>query len=118
MTDIQENIDKILVLFERATDVEGCSYVDVEGLRELMKEEVALLTDDYDGTLLGGVVNPFFKTLDTAAIVCSYVRHYTNNVIVYSSLMEQEHIIIATEMMDLVYTIEIEIKKLNVKLKK
>ncbi len=61
MTDIQENIDQILTLFERAASVEECSYVNVEEMNELMREEISLLTDDYDGCLLlGGVVNPVF----------------------------------------------------------
>jgi len=116
MNDIQENIDRIMVLFENATNLEGSSYVGVEGLRDLMSQELALLADDYDGALLGGVINPVFKMQDISAIVCGYARDYTNKVIVYSSLMEQEHVIIATQMMDNVDTIEREIKKLNMKL--
>ena len=116
MTNIQENIDQILVLFDKAADAEGCSYVDVDEIIEMMNEDIALLADEYEGILLGGVVNPLFKTLDIASIVCGYVKHYTNNVIVYSSLMEQEHIIFATEMTEIADAIGDKIKKLNKKM--
>jgi len=116
MTDIQENIDQILSLFERAANVEGCSYVDVEEMIELMNEEISIINDDYEGSLLGGVINPLFKKLDTALIVSSYVKNYTNNVITYSSLMEQEHIILASQMTDKMNKVSDEIKKLKLKM--
>lgn len=99
MTDIiQTNIDDILNMFQRATVVSGCDYVDVQDMNQRMSEEIGMLTHEYEGVFLGGVINPLFRLMDTASILSVYVTKYTSCVIQYSSQMDIEHVMLATQM--------------------
>lgn len=114
MTDIiQTNIDDILNMFQRATVVSGCDYVDVQDMNQRMSEEIGMLTHEYEGVFLGGVINPLFRLMDMTSIVSAYVTKYTNCVIQYSSLMDIEHVILATQMTDKIDQNAFEIKKLR-----
>lgn len=119
MTDtIQTNIDEILHLFLRSVEISSCQHVDVQDMNRAMNEEISMLDNGYDGLLLGGVINPWFKLLDTASIVSAYVAKYTSCVIQYSSQMDIEHIILATEMSSKIDLVAEEIKKLKTKIHK
>jgi len=107
---IQTNIDEILQLFLRCADMRSCEHVDVQDMNRAMNEEISMLND---GVLLGGVINPLFKLLDTATIVSTYVAKYTSGVIQYSSQMDIEHIILVTEMSERIDLVAVEIKKLR-----
>lgn len=117
MTDIiQTNIDDILNMFQRATVVSGCDYVDVQDMNQRMSEEIGMLTHEYEGVFLGGVINPLFRLMDMASIVGAYVTKYTNCVIQHSSLMDLEHVMLATQMSEKTEQIASEIKKLRSRL--
>ncbi len=119
MTDIvQTNIDEILQLFSRgaqlqSSDMNSCQQVDVQDMNQAMSEELSMLDSGYDGVLLGSVINPLFRLLDTASVVSAYVAKYTNGVIQYSSQMDIEHIILVTQMSDKIERVSEEIKKLR-----
>ena len=114
MTDIiQTNIDDILNMFQRATVVSGCDYVDVQDMNQRMSEEIGMLTHEYEGVFLGGVINPLFRLMDTASIVGGYVTKYTSCVIQYSSQMDIEHVMLATQMSHNMDRVAEEIKKLR-----
>jgi hypothetical protein len=119
MTDIvQTNIDEILQLFSRGAHLQGadmnsCQQVDVQDMNQAMNEELSMLDSGYDGVLLGSVINPLFRLLDTASVVSAYVAKYTNGVIQYSSQMDIEHIILVTQMSDKIERVSEEIKKLR-----
>ena len=115
---IQTNIDEILQLFLRSAEISSCQQVDVQDMNRAMNEEISRLDNGYDGVLLGGVINPCFKLLDTASIVSAYVAKYTSCVIQYSSQMDIEHIILATEMSSKIDLVADEIKKLRTKIHK
>lgn len=110
---IQTNLDEILQLFLRSADVRSCEHVDVQDMNRAMNEELSILDNEYDGVLLGGVINPLFRLLDTATIVTTYVKKYTSCVIQYSSQMDIEHIILATEMSERIDLVAVEIKKIE-----
>ena len=112
---IQTNIHQILLWFLRATEVKGCEYVDVKDINDRMCEEISMLKDGNHNILLGCVVNPFFNIFDTVSIVTAYVKEYTNYVIQYSSLMDIEHVVLATEMSEKIDQITEEIKKIEFK---
>ena len=117
MTDIiQTNIDDILNMFQRATVVSGCDYVDVQDMNQRMSEEIGMLTHEYEGVFLGGVINPFFRLMDMASIMSGYVTKYTSCVIQYSFLMDLEHVMLATQMSEKMDQIATEIKKLRLSL--
>ena len=114
MTDIiQTNIDDILNMFQRATVVSGCDYVDVQDMNQRMSEEIGMLTHEYEGVFLGGVINPLFRLMDTASIVGGYVTKYTSCVIQYSSQLDIEHVMLATQMSHNMDRVAEEIKKLR-----
>ena len=114
MTDIiQTNIDDILNMFQRATVVSGCDYVDVQDMNQRMSEEIGMLTHEYEGVFLGGVINALFRLMDTASIVGGYVTKYTSCVIQYSSQMDIEHVMLATQMSHNMDRVAEEIKKLR-----
>ena len=114
MTDtIQTNIDEILQLFLKGAEISSCQHVDVQDMNRAMNEEISMLDNGYDGVLLGGVINPWFKLLDTASIVSAYVAKYTSCVIQYSSQMDIEHVIIVTQMTNKIDLVAYEIKKLR-----
>lgn len=115
---IQTNLDEILQLFLRSAVISSCQHVDVQHMNRAMNEEISMLDNGYDGLLLGGVINPWFKLLDTASIVSAYVAKYTSCVIQYSSQMDIEHIILATEMSSKIDLVADEIKKLRTKIHK
>ncbi len=117
MTDIiQTNIDDILNMFQQAAELSGCDYVDVQDMNQRMSEEIGMLTHEYEGVFLGGVINPLFRLMDTASILSGYVTKYTNCVIQYSSLMDLEHVMLATQMSHKMDQIASEIKKLRLSL--
>lgn len=117
MTDIiQTNIDDILRMFQRGAEVRSCDHLDLQGMNQCMSEELSMLDNGYDGVLLGGVINPFFRLLDTALILSAYITKYTSGVIQYSSQMDIEHIILVTQMSDRIDQISAEIKKLRTNL--
>lgn len=114
MTDIiQTNIDDILSMFQRGGQISSCEQFDVKDMNRRMSEEIGMLSHEYQGVLLGGAINPFFRLLDTASILSAYVTKYTNSVIQYSSQMDIEHIILVTQMSDKMDLIADEIKKLK-----
>jgi hypothetical protein len=112
---IQTNIHQILLWFLRATQVKGCKYVDVNDITDRMCEEISILKDGNHNILSGGVVNQLFNLLDTVSIVTAYVAEYTNYVIQYSTLMDVEHVVLATEMSEKIDRITEEIKKIELK---
>ena len=110
---IQTNIHQILLWFLRATEVKGCEYVDVNDINDRMCEEISMLKDGNHKILLGGMINPLFNLFDTVSIVTAYVNKYTNYVIQYSTLMDIEHVVLATEMSEKIDRITEEIKKIE-----
>jgi len=110
---IQTNIDEILQLFSRGADVNSCEHFDVQDMNRAMNEEISMLDNGYNGVLLGGVINPLFRLLDTASVVSAYVAKYTGGVIQYSSQMDIEHIILVTKMSHKLDLVSEEIKKLR-----
>ena len=113
MTDIQTNIDDILRMFQLGAEVRSCDELDVRDMNQCMSEELSMLDNGYDGVLLGGVINPLFRLLDTALILSAYIKKYTSGVIQYSSKMDIEHIILVTQMSDRIDQVFEEIKKLR-----
>jgi hypothetical protein len=118
MTDIiQTNIDDILNMFQRGAEVRSCEQLDLQDMNRRMSEEIGMLSHEYQGVFLAGAINPFFRLLDTASILSAYVAKYTSCVIQYSSQMDIEHIILATQMSDRIDRVSEEIKKLRTNLK-
>ena len=63
-----------------------------------MNNEIGLLTNQYDGVLLGGVINPLFRMLDNSVIICKYAQEYIHIVYEKGSLIDENHLIIANQM--------------------
>lgn len=74
MTDIiQTNITHILELFANAEQHLPCT----EQLRTRMDSDISNIHIDYDHVMCAGIVQPLFRTLETAEIVCKYVLEFT-----------------------------------------
>ena len=71
MASIQENIDKIMTLFQK---VGSFSYLCQ------MNEEIAKLPNEYSG-MASGIINPYFKLLNTAEIVYTHVWEFTGKML-------------------------------------
>jgi len=104
-------------MFQRGAEVRSCDEFDVRDMNQCMNEELSMLDNGYDGVLLGGVINPFFRFLDMALILSAYIKKYTSGVIQYSSQMDIEHIILVTQMSDRIDHVSEEIKNLRSKFK-
>ena len=116
MTNIQSNIDKLLSLLEQALKVESSAYIDVEHIIHKMNNEIGLLTNQYDGVLLGGVINPLFRMLDNSVIICKYAQEYIHIVYEKGSLIDENHLIIANQMITQIEIVADEIHLLKGKL--
>jgi hypothetical protein len=73
-----------------------CTFVDVDNIITRMNNEIANLKNEYTGGMLIGIINPFFKTLDTAVIVSRYVEEYTSKAISFHLFVEHEDVITLT----------------------
>jgi len=98
MSNIQSNIDLLLSLLDRANSLESSTYIDVEHIIQKMNNEIGLLKNEYDGVLLGGVINPLFRMLDNSVIICKYAEEYINIVCEKGLLIDENHLIISKQM--------------------
>jgi hypothetical protein len=106
MASIQENIDKIMTLFQEA----GSMCIDVTETIRQMNEEIAKLPNEYTG-MASGIINPFFKLLNTAEIVYAYVEEFTVKILSKESLTSNQFVIIV-KMIENANNIAVDIKKL------
>jgi hypothetical protein len=61
--------------------------------------------------MASGIINPFFKLLNTAQIVCKYVGEFTLTGVLIETLTINQ-IVIIEEMIEITDNIALEIKKL------
>ena len=116
MSNIQNNIDMLLTLLERANSLESSTHIDVENIIQKMNNEIGLLKNEYDGVLLGGVINPLFRMLDNSVIICKYAQEYIHIVYEKGSLIDENHLIISKQMIKQIEIVTDEIHALKVKL--
>jgi hypothetical protein len=100
MASIQENIDKIMALFQQ---------VDSFNIRQL-NEKIAKLPNEYTG-MASGIINPYFKLLNTAEIVYTYVWEFTGKYL-SQELLTRNQMVIILQMMEIANNIALEIHKL------
>ena len=116
MSNIQTNIDLLLSLLDRANSLESSTFIDVEPIIQNMNNELGLIKNEYDGVLLGGVINPLFCMLEKLVIMCLYAQEYIHIVCENGLLIDENHLIIANQMIKQVEIITDEIHMLKVKL--
>jgi hypothetical protein len=116
MSNIETNIDLLLNLLERANTLESSTHIDVEHIIKNMNNEIGLIKNEYDGVLLGGVINPLFCMLEKLVIMCLYAQEYIHIVYENGLLIDENHLIIANQMIKQVEIIIDEISMLKVKL--
>ena len=116
MSNIQSNIDMLLSLLDRANSLESSTFIDVENIIHKMNNEIDLLKNEYDGVLLGGVINPLFRVLDKSVIICKYAREYIHIGCENGLLVDENHLIIAKQMIKQIEIVTEEIHMLKVKL--
>jgi hypothetical protein len=97
-----------MTLFQQAETL--YPLVDVNDIRRQMNEDIAKLENEYTG-MASGIINPFFKLLNTAQIVCKYVGEFTLTVVLIETLTINQ-IVIIEEMIEITDNIALEIKKL------
>ena len=106
MASIQENIDKIMTLFQEMESM----CIDVTETIRQMNEEIAKLPNEYTG-MASGIINPYFKLLNTAEIVYTYVREFTVKILSHESLTTNEMVIVL-KMIETANNIALDIHKL------
>jgi hypothetical protein len=116
MSNIQTNIDLVLNLLERANSLESSTHIDVENIIQKMNNELGLIKNEYEGVLLGGVINPLFCVLDNSVIICKYAREYIYIVSDKGLLVDENHLIISKQMIKQIEIVTEEIHMLKVKL--
>lgn len=116
MSNIQSNIDLLLSLLDRANSLESSKIINVENIIQKMNNELGLIKNEYDGVLLGGVINPLFCMLEKLVIMCVYAQEYIHIVCENGLLIDENHLIIANQMIKQVEIITDEIHMLRVKL--
>lgn len=116
MNNIQSNIDLLLSLIKQAGTLETSTYIDVEHLIQKMNNEIGSLKNEYDGVLLGGVINPLFRMLDNSVIICKYAQEYIHIVYDKGLLIDENHLIIAKQMIKPIEIVADEIHLLKGKL--
>lgn len=93
-TSMNTSISNIMKLFQQLKT--ECTFVDVDNIITRMNNEIANLKNEYTGGMVIGIINPFFKTLDTAVIVSRYVEEYTSKALSYRLFVEHEDVITLT----------------------
>jgi hypothetical protein len=116
MNNIQSNIDILLSLLDHASKLKSSTYIDVEDIIQNMNNDIGLLKNEYDGVLLGGVINPLFRVLDKSVIICKYAEEYIHIVCDKGLLVDENHLIIAKQMFKPIEFVTDEIHMLKVKL--
>ena len=116
MSNIQGNIDLLLSLLDRANNLESSKFIDVENIIQKMNNELSLIKNEYDGVLLGGLINPLFCMLEKLVIMCLYAQEYIHIVCENGLVIDENHLIIANQMIKQVEIITDEIRMLKVKL--
>jgi hypothetical protein len=101
MASIQENIDKIMTLFNQVE-----SFNDIHKINE----EISKLPNEYTG-MASGIINPYFKLLNTAEIVYTHVWEFTGKILSQESLTRNQMVIIL-QMMETANNIALDIHKL------
>jgi hypothetical protein len=81
-----------------------------------MNNEICLLKNEYEGVLLGGVINPLFRMLDNSVIICKYAEEYINIVYEKGLLIDENHLIISKQMITPIEIVADEIHLLKGKL--
>jgi hypothetical protein len=115
MNNIQGNIDILLSLLEHVSKLKSSTYIDVEDIIQRMNNDIGLLKNEYDGVLLGGVINPLFRVLDKSVIICKYAEEYIHIVCDKGLLVDENHLIIAKQMIKPIEFVTEEIQMLKVK---
>lgn len=116
MSNIQTNIDLLLSLLDRANNLESSTFIDVKNIIQKMNNELSLIKNEYDGVLLGGLINPLFCMLEKLVIMCLYAQEYIHIVCENGLVIDENHLIIANQMIKQVEIITDEIRMLKVKL--
>lgn len=116
MSNIQNNIDLLLSLLDRANSLESSTFIDVKNIIQKMNNELSLIKNEYDGVLLGGLINPLFCMLEKLVIMCLYAQEYIHIVCENGLVIDENHLIIANQMIKQVEIITDEIHMLKVKL--
>ena len=116
MSDIQGNLDLLLSLLDRANSLESSIFIDVGNIIQNMNNELGLIKNEYDGVLLGGLINPLFCMLEKLVIMCLYAQEYIHIVCENGLVIDENHLIIANQMIKQVEIITDEIRMLKVKL--
>jgi hypothetical protein len=116
MKNIQGNIDLLLSLLDHASKLKSSTYIDVEDIIQKMNNDIGLLKNEYDGVLLGGVINPLFRMLDKSVITCKYAQEYINIVCEKGLLIDENHLIISKQMIQPIEIVADEIHFLKCKL--
>jgi hypothetical protein len=114
---MKTSISNIMKLFQQLkTD---CTFVDVDNIITRMNNDIANLKNEYTSGMVIGIINPFFKTLDTAVIVSRYVEEYTSKALSYRLFVEHENVITLTmKICDEADNLAIEISKISKEMKK
>jgi hypothetical protein len=116
MSNIQSNIDLLLSLLVSANSIKSSTYIDVENIIQKMNNEIGSLKNEYDGVLLGSVINPLFRMLDNSVIICKYAQEYIHIVYDKGLLIDENHLIIAKQMIKPIEIVADEIHILKGKL--
>lgn len=116
-TSMKNSISNIMVLFCEAE--KKCTFVDVKSIIRRMNNEIANLKNEQIGGMGIGLINPFFKILDTAVIVSRYVEEYASKALSYRLFVEHEDVVTLTmKICDEADNLAIEISKLSNGMKK
>uniref|UniRef100_A0A6C0E6C5 Uncharacterized protein n=1 Tax=viral metagenome TaxID=1070528 RepID=A0A6C0E6C5_9ZZZZ len=116
MSNIQSNIDLLLSLLDHASKLKSSTYIDVEDIIQKMNNDIGLLKNEYDGVLLGSLINPLFRILNNAVITCKYAEEYINIVYEKGLLIDENHLIISKQMIKPIEILADEIHLLKGKL--
>lgn len=116
-TSMKNSISNIMVLFCEAET--KCTFVDVKSIIGRMNNDIANLKNEYTGGMVIGIINPFFKTLDTAVIVSKYVEEYASKALSYRLFVEHEDVVTLTiKICHEADDLAIEISKLSKEMKR
>lgn len=116
MSNIQSNIYLLLSLLDHASKLKSSTYIDVEDIIQRMNNDIGLLKNEYDGVLLGGVINPLFRMLDNSVIISKYAQEYIHIVCENGLLIDENHLIISKQMITPIEIVADEIHLLKGKL--
>jgi hypothetical protein len=81
-----------------------------------MNNELVLIKNEYEGVLLGGVINPLFCMLEKSVIICIYAQEYIHIVCDKGLLIDENHLIISKQMIKPIEIVADEIHLLKGKL--